>query len=164
MQKRLRVGILCSNLLQFSDDDLPFWEEFPLTLSNIYCRVYSQYQIYWGPIYTLYILYTSVTIWPMSPFLQGCTVVQWISNICATKTFIKPNHSLFIHVCLTILKKLSDRCVTLMKKNVYTFYSNIKYSHFGFSLCYRNCTTQETPQYIDSGANFEWFPSQNMQN
>ena len=79
-----KVGILCSNLLQFSDDDSLFWEKFPLTLSKIYLpylrytlKVYSPCKIYWGPIhiqYTLYIyyiLYTRVTICSNGRVLAG---------------------------------------------------------------------------------------------
>ena len=79
-QKVPKVGILCSNLLQFSDVDSPFWEEFPITFSKIYFKVYFPCKIYWGPIYnihTIYIIYTlylSVTIWPMGELLPGCTV------------------------------------------------------------------------------------------
>ena len=48
-----------------------------------------------------------------------------------------------------------------IKKNI--IFNIIKYSIFGFLLDCKQCTTQETPECVDSGTYFELFSSQNMQ-
>ena len=44
-------------------------------------------------------------------------IVKQLNLIGAMKTFTKPNCNLFIEELLTILKKLCDKCVTIMNKN-----------------------------------------------
>ena len=44
-------------------------------------------------------------------------VVEQLSMIGAMKTFTKPNCNLCMEERLTILKKLRDKCVTIMNKN-----------------------------------------------
>ena len=84
-------------MLQFSDDDSPFWEEFPLNLSKIYFKVYSLCKIYWGPIYTLYILYiyyiiyTCVKICLLGAFLPGCPVHWFVVSLTSSHKHWKAN-------------------------------------------------------------------------
>ena len=44
-------------------------------------------------------------------------VVKQLNPIGAMKTFTKPNYNLCMEEHLTILKKLHDKCVTIMNKN-----------------------------------------------
>ena len=46
------------------------------------------------------------------------TLVKQLNLIGAIKSFTKPNCNLFIEERLTILKKISDKCVTVMNKNL----------------------------------------------
>ena len=49
---------------------------------------------------------------------KTCKVVKQINLIGAMKTITKPNYNLFIEEHLTILKKICDKCVTIMNKNL----------------------------------------------
>ena len=44
-------------------------------------------------------------------------VVKQLNPIGTMKTFTKPNFNLCMQECLTILKNLRDKCVTVMNKN-----------------------------------------------
>ena len=44
-------------------------------------------------------------------------LVKQLNLIGAMKTFIKPTFNLFIEERLTVLIKLSDKCVTIVNKN-----------------------------------------------
>ena len=44
-------------------------------------------------------------------------LVNHLNLIGAMKTFMKPTFNLFIEESLTILKKISDKCVTIVNKN-----------------------------------------------
>ena len=48
-------------------------------------------------------------------------VVKQLNPIGAMKTFTKPNCNLCMEEYLTILKKLRDKCVTIMNKNSETY-------------------------------------------
>ena len=45
-------------------------------------------------------------------------VVNQLNTIFAMKTFMKPNYNLCMEELSTILKKLRDKCVTIMQKNL----------------------------------------------
>ena len=58
-------------------------------------------------------------------------LVKQLSTIGAMKTFTKPNYKLFMEERLTILKKLRNKCVTVMNNNLDIYRACLHKTTFG---------------------------------
>ena len=70
-------------------------------------------------------------------------VVKQLNSIDAMKTFIEPNCNLCMEERLTILKKIPDKCVTVMNKN-----SEIYGPHRHKTNFHRFCLSTDDPVFF----------------
>ena len=73
-------------------------------------------------------------------------LVNQLNLIGAIKTFMKPNCNLFIEERLTSLKKISDKCVTIMNKNLEIYGS---YQHK--TTFYKYFLSTDDPVFVFNG-------------
>ena len=73
-------------------------------------------------------------------------LVKQLNLIGAMKKFTKPNCNLFIEECLTILKNIRDKCVTIMN-NILEIYGACRHK----TTFYQSFLSTDDPVFVCNG-------------